>query len=151
VAGEDVMTSRFAISPLWELTQALRLLGRPAARDEAALRPWLIRVRDRYHRLAGEVDLAVLYALQAANWGADFLSPVPANVSTTIDDLLAQVRATPIGQVRHEVAQALSWQPEMAPRVRHILDSEQAADYCADILAVAWGALLEPEWPTLRA
>jgi DNA-binding transcriptional ArsR family regulator len=151
VAREDVMTSRFAISPLWELTQALRVLGRPPSRDAAALRPWLIRVRDRYHRLAREVDVAVLHALQPPNWGADFLSPVPANVSTTIDDLLAQVRATPIDEVRREVAEALSQQPDIGTRVRAILTGGQAAEYCADILAAAWQALLEPEWTTLRA
>ncbi len=75
VAHEHVMTSRFAISPLWELTQALRSLARPPSRDDAALRPWLIRVRDRYQRLARDVDLAVLHALQPPDWGADFLSP----------------------------------------------------------------------------
>jgi len=151
VAREDVMTSRFAISPLWELTQSLRVLARPPAGDEAALRPWLARVRTRYRRLAGRADLAVLHALQAPNWGADFLSPVPASVSTTIDDLLARVRATPTGQVDHEVAEALRRRPGMAPRVRRILASERAAAYCADLLAEAWQALLEPEWPTLRA
>ena len=151
VAHEDVVTSRFAISPLWELAQALRSLGRPPSRDAAALRPWLVRVRDRYHRLARDVDLAVLHVLQAPDWGADFLSPVPANLSTTIDDLLAQVRETPIDEVRHEVAEALRRQPDIAPRVRAILTGDQAAAYCADILAAAWQALLEAEWPTLRA
>lgn len=151
VAQEDVVTSRFAISPLWELAQALRSLARPPSGDDAALRPWLIRVRDRHHRLAREVDLAVLYALQAPNWGADFLSPVPASVSTTIDDLLAQVRATPLDEVRHDVGEALRQQPDIAARVRRILTGGQAAAYCADILAAAWQALLEPEWPTLRA
>ena len=75
VAQQDVMTSRFAISPLWELTQALRSLAGPPSRDDAALRPWLIRVRDRYQRLARDVDLAVLHALQPPNWGAGL--PVP--------------------------------------------------------------------------
>jgi DNA-binding transcriptional ArsR family regulator len=151
VTQQDVTTSRFAISPLWELTQALRVLARPPSRDTTALRPWLIRVRDGYRRLARDVDLAVLHALQPPHWGADFLSPVPANLSTTIDDLLAQVRDTPIDEVRHEVAEALRRDPDIAPRVRAILTGDQAAAYCADILAAAWQALLEPEWPTLRA
>ena len=151
VAQQDLVTSRFAISPLWELTQALRTLGSPPSSDDAALRPWLARVRDRYQRLARDVDLAVLHALQPPNWGADFLSPVPASVSTTIDDLLAQVRATPTGEVQHEVGEALSRQPDIGPRVRRILTGGQAAAYCADILAAAWQALLESEWPTLRA
>ena len=151
VAQQDLVTSRFAISPLWELTQALRTLAGPPSRDDAALRPWLVRVRDRYQRLARDVDLAVLHALQPPNWGADFLSPVPASVSTTIDDLLAQVRATPIDEVQHEVGEALGRQPDIGTRVRRILTGGQAAAYCADILAAAWQALLESEWPTLRA
>jgi DNA-binding transcriptional ArsR family regulator len=151
VAQQDLVTSRFAISPLWELTQALRTLAGPPSRDAAALRPWLVRVRDRYQRLARDVDLAVLHALQPPNWGADFLSPVPASVSTTIDDLLAQVRTTPIDEVQHEVGEALDRQPDMGTRVRGILTGGQAAAYCADILAAAWQALLESEWPTLRA
>ena len=151
VAQQDLVTSRFAISPLWELTQALRTLAGPPARDDAALRPWLVRVRDRYQRLARDTDLAVLHALQPPNWGADFLSPVPASVSTTIDELLAQVRATPMDEVRHEVGEALSRQPGIGARVRDILTGGQAAAYCADILATAWQALLESEWPTLRA
>ena len=35
--------------------------------------------------------------------------------------------------------------------MRGILTGGQAAAYCADILAAAWQALLESEWPTLRA
>jgi DNA-binding transcriptional ArsR family regulator len=151
VAQQDLVTSRFAISPLWELTQALRTLAGSPSRGDAALRPWLVRVRDRYQRLAGDADLAVLHALQPPNWGADFLSPVPASVSTTIEELLAQVRATPAGEVQHEVAEALSRQPGIGTRVRGVLTGGQAAAYCADILAAAWQALLEPEWPTLRA
>ena len=37
------------------------------------------------------------------------------------------------------------------PGCARILTGGQAAAYCADILAAAWQALLEPEWPTLRA
>ncbi len=151
VAQQDVVTSRFAISPLWELTQALRTLAGPPSRGDAAIRPWLARVRDRYQRLSRDADLAVLHALQPPNWGADFLSPVPASVSTTIEDLLAQVRATPIDEVQREVDEALRRQPDISTRVRRILTGGQAAAYCADILAAAWQALLESEWPTLRA
>ena len=44
VGNEDLTMSRFALSPLWELTQALRLLpGGPRQRDETVLRPWLLR------------------------------------------------------------------------------------------------------------
>jgi hypothetical protein len=49
------------------------------------------------------------------------------------------------------VAEALRRQPHVDPRVRRIMTSDQAACYAADVLAVAWQALLEPEWDTLRA
>jgi DNA-binding transcriptional ArsR family regulator len=150
-SSEDVTASRFAISPLWELIQALRRLsGRDKYRDTTALRPWLARTRDRYLRLARETDLEVLNALEPPGWGADFVAPVPAGVSTTIAELLGQVRATPLDVAHREVAEALSRQPA-DPRVERILTRDDVTEYVADVLAVAWRALLEPEWPTLRA
>jgi DNA-binding transcriptional ArsR family regulator len=149
VGSEDLTMSRFALSPLWELTHAMRLLAGPS--DTSVLRPWLARARDRYLALTREADVGVILALSPPGWGADFLTPVPAGVSTTIGDLLDQVRSTPAGQVQHEVALALAQQPPLDPRIEQILTSDRAAGYVADVLAAAWQALLEPEWPTLRA
>ena len=51
VRNEDLTMSRFALSPLWELTQALRQLARGRRqRDETVLRPWLLRARDGTER-----------------------------------------------------------------------------------------------------
>jgi DNA-binding transcriptional ArsR family regulator len=150
VGHEDLTMSRFALSPLWELTHALRLLANPP--DEPVLRPWLVRARDRYRALTREADIAVILALAPPGWGADFLTPVPTGVSTTIGDLLDQVRSTPTRQAHHEVAEALRRQPSsVEPRIRRILTGERVAAYLADVLAAAWQALLEPEWHTLRA
>ena len=91
-SSEDITASRFAISPLWELSQALRQLSGRRKNPDTTLRPWLIRARDRYRRLARETDLDLLNALEAPGWGADFIAPVPAGVSTTIEELLAEVR-----------------------------------------------------------
>ena len=152
VRHEDVTMTRFALSPLWELSHALRLLaGDPDRRDEPVLRPWLARARDRYLALAREADIGVILALHPPGWGADFLTPVPAGLSTTIDDLLAQVRSTAPDQAHREVAEALRRQPPVDPRIERILHGDQVAEYAADVLATAWQALLEPEWRTLRA
>ncbi len=79
VDSEDLTMSRFALSPLWELIHALRLLaGDPRHHQDAALRPWLARARDRYQELVREADVDVVLALHPPGWGADFLSPVPA-------------------------------------------------------------------------
>jgi DNA-binding transcriptional ArsR family regulator len=152
VGNEDLTTSRFAVSPLWELTHALRLLaGLPGQQDIQVLRPWLVRAHDRYLALARATDIDVILALMPPRWGADFLAPVPASVDTTIGELLDQVRSTPPAQVRREVAEALRRQPRADPRTERILTGDQAAGYVADVLAAAWQALLEPEWRTLRA
>lgn len=149
-SSEDITASRFAISPLWELSQALRQLSGQWEYKDTTLRPWLIRTRDRYRRLAGETDLAVLNALETRGWGVDFITPIPSGVSTTIEELLAEVRATPLDMAHREVAEALRRQPA-DPRVERILTGDGVTDYVADALAAAWHALLESEWPTLRA
>ncbi len=151
VGSEDITTSRFALSPLWELVHALRLLaGSSRARDAPALRPWLTRANDRYQRLRREADIDVVLALEAPGWGADFLVAVPTGLAVTIGEMLAQVRAAPLDQVHREVDEALARQPA-EPRVRRILTSDHVTGYVADVLSAAWHALLEPEWPTLRA
>jgi DNA-binding transcriptional ArsR family regulator len=155
VRREDLTTSRFALSPLWELTHALRLLS--GTRDpmeppgDPVLRPWLVRARDRYRELARRADIEVIQALNPPGWGTDFLARVPGGLSTTIWDLLDEVRSTPAEQVRREVAEAMRRQPPADPRVRRILTGDNIAGYAADVLAAAWQALLEPEWRTLRA
>lgn len=156
VTNEDLAMSRFAISPLWELTCALRRLGEPGPgearhRIVPALEPWLIRTRARYRALCREADIEVIHALDGENYGADFLAPVPADVSGTVEDLLAQVRSTSADQAHREIAETLRRNREPSARVRRILASDRIAEYAADVLAVAWQALLEPDWPTLRA
>jgi DNA-binding transcriptional ArsR family regulator len=152
VGQEDLTRSRFAVSPLWELTQALRLLGGPPPRPaEPLFRPWLVRARGRYQALARQTDLGVILALHPPGWGADFLAPVPASVDTTIGDLLDQVRSTAQDQVRREVGEALRRQPRVDARIERILTGDGLAGYVAGVLAAAWHALLEPEWRTLRA
>jgi DNA-binding transcriptional ArsR family regulator len=152
VGHEDLIRSRFALSPLWELTHALRLLaGVPPRPEGPLLRPWLVRARGRYQALARDADVGVILALLPPGWGADFLTPVPASVDTTIGDLLGQVRSTPPDQARREVGEALRRQPRVDPRIERILTGDQVAGYVADVLAAAWHALLEPEWRALRA
>jgi DNA-binding transcriptional ArsR family regulator len=151
VCREDLTMSRFALSPLWELTFALRLLGTPQPNGGQVLRPWLVRTRSRYQTLAREADIEVINTLQPPGWGPDFLAPVPASLSVTIGDLLGQVASTPPDQARRQAAEALRRQPSADPRVRRILAGDRVAEYVAEVLSAAWEALLAPEWPTLRA
>lgn len=133
-----------------ELRQALRQLSGRGGTPDTTLLQWHIRTHDCYRRLARETDLDVLNALAAPGWGADFIAPVPTGVSTTIEELLAEVRATPLDVAHREVAEVLECQPA-APRVEAILTGDGVTEYFADVLRAAWHALLESKRPALRA
>lgn len=150
VSPEDLARSRFAISPLWELVHLLRRLGSPGGPDVALAR-WLARVGERYRVLRDRTDLPLVAALQPPGYGADFLSPPPEGVATTVEDLLAVVRATPPERVRTEAGAALARQRHVDPRVRGVLAGADAAERVADVLSAAWEELLAPDWPALRA
>ncbi len=151
VGSEDLVHSRFAISPLFELVSALRVLAEFPRRTSPALQPWLGRSYGRYQALRDRVDVDAVLALQPPGYGADFLSPPPSGIATTIDDLLHAVRRTPLHQAHAEVAAALQQQPPVAPRIQAVLTGDRVTEHLADVLDAAWRALLAPEWPLLRA
>lgn len=150
VAGTDLVRSRFAISPLWELVQALRRLEAPTVGVDAALAPWVHRLQRRFEALRDRLDLSLVFALQSPGYGADFLSPPPGGVATTIDDLLQSVRDTPLDRAHADVGRALS-RREADPWVREVLTGPDVTDRVADVLAAAWDELLAPDWPVFQA
>lgn len=150
VGPDDLAHSRFAISPLWEVVHAMRSFG-GVERNRALGQPWLDRGRDRFRRLCRTTDVAAVLALQTPGWGVDFLSPPPVGVATTIDDLLDEVRATPLEQARAEIDAGLQRNPRTDERVRAVLADPRVVDLLADVLAAAWAELVAPDWPQLRA
>lgn len=151
VRREDLARSRFAISPLWELVYALRLLAGRSQHTEQALEPWLESLRGRYRSLRAEVDLEPFLALQPPAYGADFLSPPPASVTSSIDVLLDAVRSTPLNVARREIQTALGHQSNVDDSTRRVLTSRRVCDDLADVLSAAWRVVLAPDWPFLQA
>lgn len=151
VRREDLARSRFGISPLWELIYAIRLLAGRSQHTEQTLEPWLQRCRSRYESLRADVDLDPVLALQPPAYGANFLSPAPTSVTSTIDELLEAVRSTPLRVARSEIRTALRLQADVDDSTRRVLTSGRVCAHLADVLTVAWDALLAPEWPALRA
>lgn len=150
VGPDDLARTRFAVSPLWELVHAMRAVaGRGRGRGPAE--PWVERARDRFARLRRETDVEAVLALQPPGYGADFVAPPPRGVATTIDELLDDVRATPLAQARDEIDRALRRGPVLPARLRTVLDRDDVTTYLADVLAVAWERLLAPDWPQLQA
>src|SRR5438105_833370 len=95
----DIVSARFAISPLWEVTNAVRLLTRPAASGYHA--PWLASVQPELR----SVDLSAVTALHppVSGWVPDFMTPPPRRVSPTIESQLAEVARTPLPVVTAEL------------------------------------------------
>jgi DNA-binding transcriptional ArsR family regulator len=154
VSGAALSATRFAISPLFELDGLLRKLS---GRSPHVLpSSWHDRLRPAYRELRRHTALDAVLALQSRGWGADFVAPVSASLSQTIDADIAQVRATPPAHAREQISQALAAQPARGDQVPSdqalaVLRSANAVDQIADALELAWQELLAPDWPQLRA
>jgi DNA-binding transcriptional ArsR family regulator len=139
VTPSDVANTRFAVSPLFELTCLLRTLS---GRSSGSVLPaaWRARLRPQFARLRRDTALDTVLALQQPRRGAQFIVPPPTSLAQTIDDDLAAVRATPPAIVRMEFAEYGLPVPD-----RRVLG------LVADTLESAWHALVAPHWPQLRA
>nr|BFE64586.1 hypothetical protein GCM10020063_091120 [Dactylosporangium thailandense] len=145
VAAEDLLHTRFAVSPLFELGGLLRRLS-----GLAPLGPFA-RLRPAFERLRAETDLDAVVALHTAEYGADFVGPPPAGMQQTWQDDLAAVRATPLPVARREIARALGEGPRIGDATLAVLRSDDAVARLATALEAAWLTLLAPDWPQLRA
>ena len=83
----------------------------------------------------------------------DFLRPTPAEPCTPIGEELERVRATRPVRAHDELARVLACTPGAAgtPRGRAMLeDPARAVQDLADLLDLAWRALMEPHWTRVR-
>jgi DNA-binding transcriptional ArsR family regulator len=149
VHRDDLLNSRFAISPLFELDSVLRRLS---GLDHARLpADWAARLRPAYRRLRATTALDAVLALQTAHFGAAFIAPPPASMAQTVEADLATVRATPLSLARTEIAKCLERQAPLAPAVRKVLEDPSVVSIVADTLEEAWQELVAADWPALRA
>ncbi|KQX50830.1 MULTISPECIES: winged helix-turn-helix domain-containing protein [unclassified Streptomyces] len=148
VSVEDLLRSRFALSPAMDLCLLLRSLtghGRPLTRA------WATRLLPVFERLRRETELDAALALQTAQGGPDFVAPPPRGLNQTWADDLASIRATPLEAARREIAATATGPSARDPRVRAVLDSTDAVARIAEALDRAWHELLAADWPQLRA
>jgi DNA-binding MarR family transcriptional regulator len=147
--ADDLLRSRFAVSPLFELDNLLRKLsGQAPYRLPAA---WSARLTPVYHRLRATTDLDVVLALLSRMYGPDFTAPPPHSLAQSIEDDLATVRATALPDARREIARCLSRRPVHDERILAILRSEDVVERTARALETAWHELLAADWLQLRA
>ncbi|TCO48922.1 ArsR/SmtB family transcription factor [Actinocrispum wychmicini] len=147
VGSDDLLHSRFALSPVFELTNLLRKLsglagGRPPT-------SWLDRLVPTYQRLRRDSSFRALLALHSAHGGADFISPPPRGLTQTLADDLAVIRSTPLDQARAEIAEYMG--PVHDKEVLAVLADANVVERVAEAVERAWRDLLAPDWPQLRA
>lgn len=146
--ADDLLRSRFAVSPLFEFASLVRTLT--AARSRQV--PWVDRLMPEFTRLRTEDDaFAAILALNSRHHGPAFTSPPPKGMAQSIDDDLAAVRATSIAQARREIRDCLALRPTDEKRVLAVLRSPAVVDRIADALERAWRSLFAAEWLRLRA
>jgi DNA-binding transcriptional ArsR family regulator len=149
VEADDLLRSRFALSPLFELDSLLRKLsGLSPYRLPAA---WSARLAPVYRRLRATTDLDVVLALHSRTYGPGFAAPPPRGLAQSIEDDLATVRATALPGAQREITRCLSLRPASDERVLAILRSDDVVQRTARALETAWHELLAADWPQLRA
>jgi DNA-binding transcriptional ArsR family regulator len=145
----DLLRSRFALSPAFELILLLRALsGRSRHRLPAA---WSARLAPAFRDLRANTALDAVLALNLPRYGANFVAPPPQSLAQTIEDDLAVVASTTHAQAKKEIAYCLGLQRPVASRVAKILAAKDVIERIVDTLQVAWRELLAPDWPRLRA
>ncbi|MET0234458.1 MAG: DUF5937 family protein [Kibdelosporangium sp.] len=146
---EDLLHSRFALSPISELIRLLRVLsGRARHRLPEG---WANRLRPDYRRLRETTDLDAVLALNPTRYGADFIAPPPQSLAQSIEDDLASVAATSLSQARKEISHCLGLQGPIPEPVTQVLRSPDVIDRMVTTLRAAWRVLLASDWPRLRA
>ncbi|MFC4589673.1 ArsR/SmtB family transcription factor [Sphaerisporangium corydalis] len=151
VSPQDVMASRFAISPLIETMHALWMLS--GNQRAGVHRAWADRNRRPYERLLrDEPGMAAIIGLfRRGNYNADFIAPPPSGVNVAFADELAVMRATPLAQARAEIARNLHGRPLPPPELKAVLDRPDVVELIANTLAATWEEIVAPDWPRFHA
>jgi Family of unknown function (DUF5937) len=144
---EDLLRCRFAVSPLWETTNAVRTLAEPQRHGYHL--PWLRQVQPELPHL----ELAPLLAVQPRHgYTPDFLTPPPQSPLVTIDQELERVRSTPVDEVALELGRSLAQREGPPPAALRALLADPAAAprRLSELLERCWQLLLAPWWERIR-
>jgi hypothetical protein len=144
--ADDLLRTRFAITPLIELVGAVYALRDP--HRSPVHRPWTEWARPRTEHL----DLALLDVAAPSGtteWPV-FIGLPPAAPRTDIDAELARVARTPPARVRHEFERTY---PDGVPAAARGFLDEPAATLAALVeqMRAFWDVVLAAWWPAISA
>lgn len=145
VSADDLMQTRFAFSPLWEVVASYRVLVDPAR--HAVHLPW---VRRAYEELRG-LDLRPLDALvRAQGYIPDFLTPPPTTPFPDFFEEVERLRGSEPERVRIETGRLGIHGPDHARALGAYTDDPRGAvGRLADLLVEYHERVLAPYWPRL--
>ncbi|MEV0230684.1 winged helix-turn-helix domain-containing protein [Nonomuraea sp. NPDC050786] len=151
VTPQDLVASRFAISPLIETMHAQWVL---AGRVEAGVHGlWAARWRGTYRELERAHPALRAVAAISGNKGdanVDFIAPPPTAVDVPFESELAAMRATPLEQAHAEIARVLARRPATG-WVRDLLTGPRVVERFADAYEALWTEIISHDWPRFRA
>jgi DNA-binding transcriptional ArsR family regulator len=149
VDAEDLLRTRFALSPVFELQNVMRALAGP--HNRGIPESWLRRLRTPFAAVrAADPAVDAVLALHLPDSGATFLCPPPRRIGQTIDDDLAALRAAPAAAARAEIDFYLQRRPDTGDAARAVLTGVDVLERLAAAFAAAWAALLAGDWPRMR-
>ena len=144
--SEDLLRTRFAVSPLFEVQASVVVLRDPGAHSVHL--PWVRAARER---LAG-FDWSMLDALiPDRGYAPDFSAPPPRTPLPDVAEELERVRATDPAQVRRELAWRFEGHEPPAIARPLIDDAERGLHALVDEIAGYWERALAPWWEHIRA
>ncbi|MEV4366209.1 winged helix-turn-helix domain-containing protein [Nonomuraea sp. NPDC049637] len=151
VTPQDLVASRFAISPLIETMHAHWTLD---GRNEPGVhRRWVERWRGPYLDLVRRHPALRALAAISGNKGdanVDFIAPPPAGMSVPFETELASMRRTPVHQAHKEIAGVLAGLPPVPGPVRDLLFSPRVVEVLADAYEALWREIISVGWPRLH-
>ncbi|MFG6202011.1 DUF5937 family protein [Nonomuraea sp. JJY05] len=151
VTPQDLVATRFAISPLIETMHAQWVL---AGRLEAGVHGrWAARWRGTYRELERAHPVLEASAAISGNrrgTNVSFIAPPPTAVNVPFEAELAAMRGTPLEQAHAEIAGALAGRPA-ADSVKELLADPRVVERLADAYQALWTEIVAHDWPRFRA
>lgn len=139
--SDDLLRTRFAITPIFELLGAVYALRDP--RRYSVHRPWVDWARPRIESL--DLRLLDVATPRGGPYWPVFCGPPPRVPRADIDDELARVARTPPDRVADEIAR--SYPDGVPPTGLGFLDDPAAArDRLVEQMHAFWDVALAPWW-----
>lgn len=143
-SAHDLAVTRFACSPLSEVTHSVQVLKEPGS--HAVHLPWVRQAR----QALATTGFALLDALVPVPtvYTADFLTPVPESFSPTLDQELDRLAATEPARLAAELDR---YGPELPPLIAEFRQDPATglARLTTEIRAY-WAAAIAPHWPRMQ-